>query len=125
MRRNVKEKCNKYFLSSDSTNLILNGIFGTTVGDMYTEGLVDAMDDADFQNKLDLLIKSWQQLPMSSTANLEGFVCWFKAHKSHAIQSCMLRSVREECGLGSPPHAFGKTDHGLRITIHYYSLIYY
>ena len=99
MRRNVKEKCKEYFLSSDSTNLILNGIFGTTVGDTYTEGLVDAMDDADFQNKLDLLIKSWQQY-------LEGFVCWFKAHKSHAIQSCMLRSVREECGLGSPPHAF-------------------
>lgn len=106
MRRNVKEKCKEYFLSSDSTNLILNGIFGTKVGDTYTEGLVDAMDDADFQNKLDFLIKSWQELPMSSTANLEGFVSWFKAHKSHAIQSCMIRSIREECGLGSPPLAF-------------------
>ena len=59
---------------SDVTHTILNHIFGSTVGDLYTEGLVDAVDDNDFQQKLESLVKSWKEMPVSSTANVHCVV---------------------------------------------------
>ena len=37
---------------------------------------------------------------------MERFVTWFQNHKAPVVKDSMLRSVREECGLGSPPSQF-------------------
>ena len=41
---------------------ILDDIFGAKLGSVLVEGLVDASDDTDFQNKLDGVVLSWQRV---------------------------------------------------------------
>ena len=84
---------------------ILDDIFGAKLGSVLVEGLVDASDDTDFQNKLDVVL-SWQHMSVPSSCNLQAFIDWFLANKSHVIRDNMLRPIREECGLGCPPEPF-------------------
>ena len=37
---------------------------------------------------------------------MDGFIDWFKTNKVDVICNSMLRSIREECGLGNPPDIF-------------------
>ena len=69
------------------------------------EGLVDASDSIDFQEKVEKILEKWRNLSVPS-ANVERFISWFLNHKVPVIQDSMLRSMREECGLGSPPSRF-------------------
>jgi len=48
----------------------------------------------------------WRNFDFPSVADIEGFVGWFQTRKAPVIRDSMLRAVREECGLGSPPHPF-------------------
>ena len=48
----------------------------------------------------------WRNFDFPSVADIEGFVGWFQTWKAPVIRDSMLRAVREECGLGSPPHPF-------------------
>ena len=73
---------------------------------MFVEGLVDSENDSDFQEKVDNVVTSWRKLPSSNSADMEGLISWFLSHKVHTIRDSMLKSVREECGLGFPPAAF-------------------
>ena len=45
-------------------------------------------------------------MALPSSADIQKFITWFVAHKAPVIQDSMLRSVREECRLGSPPSTF-------------------
>ena len=76
------------------------------MGNVFIEGLVDALGDADFQGKLDDVTASWHDCSLPSAANMDGFVEWFVANKSHVIHDSMLKPVWEECGLGLPPEPF-------------------
>ena len=70
------------------------------------EGLVDGRDATDFDDKLEKAILKWRNFDFPSVADIEGFVGWFQTWKAPVIRDSMLRAVREECGLGSPPQPF-------------------
>ena len=106
VKRNVKDKCNDLSIPSDVTQKIIDDIFGHTLADTFIEGLVDSENDIDFQEKVDSVVSSWREMPTPSSVDMEGFISWFLSHKVQTIRDSMLRSVREECGLGSPPAAF-------------------
>ena len=52
------------------------------------------------------LIEKWRHLDMTSASDTEGFLQWFATHKGPVVRASMIRQVREECGLGSPPAVF-------------------
>ena len=52
------------------------------------------------------MVTSWHELPSPSSVDIERFISWFLSDKVHTIRDSMLKSVREECGLGFPPAAF-------------------
>ena len=106
VRRNIKDKCNEFHIPADVSHRILDDIFWAKRESVFIEGLVDAFGDADFQRKLDDVTASWHDCSLPSTANMNGFVEWFVANKSHVIRDSMLKPVMEECGLGSPPEPF-------------------
>ena len=48
----------------------------------------------------------WNSIESASSADIDGFLQWFSANKVDVIVNSMLRSVREDCGLGNPPSTF-------------------
>ena len=106
LRRNLKEKLAECNCPVSLSQKILDDVFGKKLGSVFIEGLVDASDDCDFQNKLDGLVESWRRCESPSTANIEKFIEYFTAKKASIIRETMLRPIREECGLGCPPDAF-------------------
>ena len=71
---------------------------------MY-KGLVDCMDVGMFDEKLELVQAKWKQHSTHHN-NIEIFCLWLSRNKAETIRSSMLRPVREDAGLGSPPQAF-------------------
>ena len=106
VQRNVKDMLHKCNIPPQNGNDIIDDIFGKRFGSTYVEGLVDASDSIDFQEKVEKILEKWRNLSVPSSANVERFISWFLNHKVPVIQDSMLRSVREECGLGSPPSQF-------------------
>ena len=106
VRRNIKNKINECNLPSRLANTILNDVFGQRLGSVYQEGLVDSVNSDDYDNKLQAVIGSWRDAELQSTSDIEKFIDWFMANKSQAICQTMLRSIREDCGLGNPPSTF-------------------
>ena len=105
VRRNVKSKLHECDIPSQLSIEILGDVFGKTVGTTRVQGLVDACSEMDFQEKLDELVKKWQNATLSSSANIDSFLSWFQT-KSVVIKDTMLSTIREECGLSSPPVPF-------------------
>ena len=105
-RRNMKDKLRECNIPTQLSTDILDDIFGKKVGSVYIEGLVDAQDSYDFQEKVKRLVERLQHASLPSQADMERFVTWFQNHKAPVLRDPMLRSVREECGLGSPPSKF-------------------
>ena len=67
------------------------------------QGLVDMGSVAELHDKFQSLKSKWEvQAP--------GFYQWFVETKLSAVESSMLKSVREACGLGSPSDAFYTND---------------
>ena len=56
--------------------------------------------------KLDVVVDSWLSSSVSSSADVDCFVRWFKANKVCVIHDTMLKPIQEECGLGCPPDQF-------------------
>ena len=106
VRRNIKDKLSSCAVPTNESKKILADIFGRQIGDTFVEGLVDALDDAEFQTKLDSYVKAWQEIAVPSSADMSSFVQWFLRNKVGVLHNTMLRSVREECGLGNPPQQF-------------------
>lgn len=105
VRKNVKEKLCKYAVSEAVQNEILDDIFGRKVGSTLLEGLIDSEGEYSFDEKLDFLLQKWKKHDPVSGAVIE-FCEWFLKNKVAVIRQTMLRSVREEAGLGSPPEPF-------------------
>ena len=104
IRRNLKDKLAECNITVDLSQKILDDVFGKKLGSVFVEGIVDASDDSDFQNKLDAVTQVWHSCSLPSTANLERFI--FMVSKASVIRDTMLHCVREECGLGCPPDIF-------------------
>lgn len=105
-RRNLKEKLSERNIPPEPSQKIIDDVFGKKLGDVFMEGVVDAPDDRDFENKIEALIQSWRSCELPCTVNLEMFIAYFMSKKAPLLHNTMIRSVREECGLGSPPKAF-------------------
>ena len=107
VRRNIKEKLNSCNVPSEVATTICDDIFGRKLGTVFEEGLVDSVDSDDFESKWNDKYK-WQQLQTTSTSScdLDSFIKWFISNKKDTIKNTMLRSVREESGLGNPPVIF-------------------
>lgn len=86
--------------STETRGSILDDIFGKQWGDTYFEGLVDAVDVASFDLKLQALRQRWQRL---IPAIGRQFHVWFVKYEAALLKDTMIRSVREAAGLGSPP----------------------
>ena len=71
VRRNIKAKLTEFNVPSQLSVKILDDIFGRRIGDTFVEGLVDATDDEDFQEKLESVQQSWSSLETTSDCNLE------------------------------------------------------
>ena len=106
VRRNVKERLHVCNVPTLHSTEILDDIFGRKLGTVYIEGLVDACDTIDLDSKVEKAVSKWRSFDHPSTTDLEGFVSWFQTCKVPVIRDSMLKTVREECGLGSPPDLF-------------------
>ena len=47
MRQNITEKCSELNIPSELSSKIIADIFGSKLGDVFVEGLVDASHDDD------------------------------------------------------------------------------
>ena len=63
-------KLDKKHASRNSQERIMTDIYGSQVDSIPQSGLADAMDEEDFQVKLDSLRESWDNL-------VQGFHEWF------------------------------------------------
>ena len=54
----MKEKCSEFNFPPNISQKILDDIFGAKLGSVLVEGLIDAFDRTDFQNKLDDVVLS-------------------------------------------------------------------
>lgn len=105
-RRNIKRDLKERNFSEAAIKSILDDVFGVQHGEVFAEGLVDCASDAEFNKKLDLLEGKWEGIEVDNPNVTSGFYSWFQAYKAEAVRTTMLRSVREEAGLGSPPDQF-------------------
>ena len=105
VRRNTKAKLQELGIADGHKYIILSDLFGKKEGSHYTEGLVDSTSTTMYDTIFDTLVENWKKLDVS-TSSLEKFVEWFTKFKSPVLKSSMLKSVRQRCGLGSPPVAF-------------------
>lgn len=105
-RRNVKDELCKRKLPENVACEITDSIFGKKVGSTYVEGLVDATDEACFNQKLEELKSEWEQNEDKNPSCVPGFYEWFCTYKVESILSGMLKPIREEAGLGFPPTNF-------------------
>ena len=69
---------------------------------------MDADDTDDFDAKLESLLTKWKSCEVATTSmsDIHKFINWFQSYKVPVIRKLMIKGVREECGLGSPPAAF-------------------
>lgn len=102
VRKNIKEKLSQCSITEEVQTEILGDIFGKKVGSTLVEGLVDSEDDT-FDSSVQLLMKKWQRHDFGA---MDDFCDWLLKNKTDVIKKSMLRSVREEAGLGSPPEQF-------------------
>lgn len=78
---------------------ILVDIFGVQEGSTKYFGLADASNTVDFDEKLGHLQHKWAE---ADPMGLE-FGEWFRRNSVKVIKDSMLRPLREQCQLGSPP----------------------
>ena len=81
----------------------MTDVFGQQLGSVHNEGLVD---NDDFERNLESAMESWRNLELTRISDIEKFISWFVEYKVEVIRNTMLRTVREDCGLGNPPSMF-------------------
>ena len=83
-------------LSATTTHEYFYEIFGKQEGNVYQEGLPDAVADDDFDARLLSLRDSWARRVKCSADDC-------KLYDSFMMKSCMVASLRTKPGLGNPP----------------------
>ena len=106
MRRNVKDKLREIGFNESLQELIIHDVFGKQVGTQQYEGLVDAVDDKQYELGLTSLTKKWKRFDSSEDGPAQSFISWFLKYKSADVKSKLLCSNRQKAGLGNPPEKF-------------------
>ena len=78
---------------------MLLDVFGAQEGGTQYFGLSDAVNASDFDEKLVLVEQKWAE---AHPLGLE-FAEWFRRNSVGVMKDSMLRPLREQCQLGSPP----------------------
>ena len=104
-RRNIKCQLHTLGFSECSIKEVLDDIFGCQQGSTLSEGLVDSLNEEEFSQKLEVLERRWNELEKTHNA-CPGFYSWFMRNKATTMMQTMMKPVREEAGLGSPPEPF-------------------
>ena len=85
---------------------------GVTVGPDRYQGLVDAVSEKDFREKLCALKGRWENFEYLHRSVPQGeefqaeFHTWFLTEKADIITKCMLPGIRKKAGLGENPDHF-------------------
>ena len=106
MKRNIKHDLSERGFDAASQKKILDNIFGHQTGAIRMEGLVDCGSSSEFYDKLEACKPMWELLEKENPNCQGGFYDWFVKCKSKVVEDSMLRSVRQEAGLGDPPEEF-------------------
>ena len=102
MRDNIVSKLCSLNIKGPEKQEFMNEIFGITINDTITPGLVDCQTAEDFDQKLDSLKDIWFQRHVEG----KNFYQYFLDYKSDLIKNCMSASLRSQCGLGFPPRVY-------------------
>ena len=81
MRRNIKSKLNDLHVSTASSFIIMEDIFGKSDSTTFQEGLVDAPDAEQFFVQLESIEDKWNELERADTNQPPEFFGWFKKTK--------------------------------------------
>ena len=104
-RRNIKSQLQALAYPECAIKEVLDDIFGCQTGNVFSEGLVDSANEEEFSHKLIAMEARWNQFEKEHGTQ-PGFFDWFARNKATTITQTMLKPVREEAGLGSPPEPF-------------------
>ena len=104
-RRNIKVQLQALEFPECAVKEVLDDIFGCQNGNVFSEGLVDSENEEVLSQKLPVMEKRWNEFEKEH-ATQPGFFEWFIRNKATIIRQTMLKPVREEAGLGSPPEPF-------------------
>ena len=85
-------KLDKKHASRTSKEIIMKNIYSSQVDSILQSGLADAMDEEDFQVKLDSLRESLDNLA-------PGFRDWFQKNRQKLFCNCLIMSAREKLGM--------------------------
>ena len=105
--QNIEHKLQEFGVSSAVIKEYRRDIFGNP---QYLQvGLVDVSSKSELESKLASLEKKWNDLekPFHSPP---GFYEWFQEHSLDVIADCVIRPLREQVGLGSPPAPYYTND---------------
>ena len=99
-RQNVERKLEEFGVSSAIIREFRKDIFGDP--QQLELGLVDVNSETELDNKILSLEEKWNnhETPFHSPPE---FHIWFIQHGREVIAKSMLRPIREQAGLGSPP----------------------
>jgi hypothetical protein len=104
MRNNVRDELRRRKFPEAVIKDIADTIFGKQVYSVYVEDLTDS-DDEMFWDKLHECKEKCSKLEKENGC-VTGFYQWFSMYKALEIVSGMLKPLRIDAGLGSPPAHF-------------------
>ena len=102
MYDNISKKLQSLNIPKDVSKTILCDIFGLSKEDIKDPGLVDSLNDDEFDENLTNLISKWRDMHQ----NGQEFINYFVENKSPLIKQCMSANIRSKCGLGYPPSPY-------------------
>ena len=106
-RQNIERKLQEFGVSSAVIKEYRRDIFGDPRS--LQVGLVDVSSKSELENKLASLEKKWNDLEKPFHSPQE-FYEWFQENSLDVIADCMIRPLREQVGLGSPPASYYTND---------------
>lgn len=107
MKDNLRRKLTELLLPQSVREDIIRDIFGFQQGSTYTQGILDADDSADFDERLASLQLKWEELERTAHPHQQPrFYDWIVRYQASVMKSSMIASVRTAAGLGYPPSKY-------------------
>ena len=104
MKDNIFRKLTDMLILQSSRDAVIKDIFGAQQGTVYIQGLLDAVDTYDFDQKLSMLESKWNEMERSIHPHRAPcFHDWLVRNEIEVMKSSMIASVRQDTGLGCPP----------------------
>ena len=102
-KNNIKGHLRKIGVDEANVQLILLDLFGEQIGARFEEGIADAENEVDFEERLDSLCDIWKYRLGKKGWELYN---WFLKYKKDEMKKYMIKSVRAASGMASPPKQF-------------------